>query len=77
MTIAKNTKRAKKAIANATDVRCFSLSNDFSGKLIEVGHLSGFLSRELAGLHAKLTVGENGHYRIYVHSNLWYEFEAA
>lgn len=35
MTIAKNTNRAKQVIANAHDVRCFSLSNNFSGTLLD------------------------------------------
>lgn len=86
MTIAKNTNRAKKAIANATDIRCYSLSNNFSGKPLgekpvatsgEVVSQSEFLSHELAGLRTKLTMGENGRYCIHVHSNLWYEFTEA
>jgi hypothetical protein len=32
MTIPKNTKKAKQAIANAHDIRCYSLSNNFSGE---------------------------------------------
>ena len=31
MTVAKNTNHAKQAIAKAYDIRCFSLSNNFSG----------------------------------------------
>jgi hypothetical protein len=32
MTITKTSNRAKQAIANAKDIRCFSLSNNFSGQ---------------------------------------------
>jgi hypothetical protein len=32
MTVSKNTNRAKKAIANAHDIRVYSLSNNFSGQ---------------------------------------------
>ena len=32
MTIPKNTNRAKQAITNARDIRCYSLSNNFSGQ---------------------------------------------
>jgi len=32
MTIAKNTNRAKQAITAAHDIRCYSLSNNFSGE---------------------------------------------
>jgi len=32
MTVPKNTKRAKAAIAKAHNVRCYSLSNNFSGE---------------------------------------------
>jgi hypothetical protein len=62
------------------------LSNNFSGKPLggkplatsgEAVSQSEFMARELAGFHAKLTTGENGRYCIHVHSNLWYEFEAA
>jgi hypothetical protein len=90
MTIPKNTNRAKKAIANATNIRCFSLSNNFTGKpLAERPLVMGtdgesaevtraeLLSRELSDFRAKLTASESGTYRIHVHSNLWYEFEAA
>jgi hypothetical protein len=31
MTIAKNTNKAKQVLANARDIRCFSLNNNFSG----------------------------------------------
>lgn len=34
MTIAKNTNKAKQAIANAKEIRCYSLENNFSGDLI-------------------------------------------
>jgi len=36
-----------------------------------------FLRRELQSHDAKLIAGENGCYCLHVHSNLWYEFEAA
>lgn len=86
MTVARNTKKAKQAIENAKNIRVFSLSNDFNGKPLsekpvvpggEVVSQSEFLSRELNSLHAKLTSNEIGKYTIHVHSNLWYEFEAA
>lgn len=92
-TIAKNTNKAKQAIQNATQVLCFSLSNNFSGqplaikpvawrelgtdgrfhKMVEVT-LPEFLTDELNLRHSKLTIGENGHYTLHIHSNLWYDF---
>ena len=35
MTITKTTKAAKQAIANAKNIRCYSLSNNFSGEPIQ------------------------------------------
>lgn len=88
MTVPKNTNRAKQAIATATDVRCYSLSNGFSGepmiekpviwkegKLVEVSQPER-LTWELNQLRSKLIAGENGNYTIRVHSNLWYDFKS-
>ncbi len=91
MTITKNTKKAKQLIENAHDVRCFSLSNNFSGTpLPKECHVWGgphrdlltvsqqdFLAHELYISHStKLRQMSDGRYIIYVHSNLWYEFNA-
>lgn len=90
MTIAKNTKKAQSLIENAKNIRCYSLNNDFTGhelvshpsvweggKIINISQPE-FLRRELNGLHSKLTrYNDSGKYCIHVHSNLWYEFEAA
>ena len=44
-------------------------------RMIEVSQ-SEYLARKLNSRHVKLTAGENGHYTLHVHSNLWYSFEA-
>jgi len=72
MTIAKNTNRAKQAVANAKDIRCFSLNNNFSGMPLA----DQSLASELKSNRSRLTVSDNGRYTIHVHSNLWYEFQA-
>ena len=91
MTIRKNTNKAKQLIANARNIRCYSLSNNFTGQplaerprtwaptanpaIIEVSQ-SEFLARELSDPHVTLRQDLNGRYCIDVHSNLWYEFES-
>lgn len=35
-----------------------------------------YLTHELNAYHCKLTQDSEGRYSIYVHSNLWYEFQA-
>lgn len=92
MTISKNTRKAKEAINQAKEIRCYSLSNNFSGQpMVEYPTIwggpvvdgrytqllsitqQGFLAEELKLRHAKLSL-EDGHYRLHIHSNLWYEF---
>jgi hypothetical protein len=74
MTIAKNTNKAKQIVANAKDIRCYSLENGFSGKPMTSG--PALLTEELNSFRVKLVAGENGFYTINVHSNLWYTFRS-
>lgn len=85
MTIPKNTKRAAEVIANAKNIVCYSLSNNFQpifmdhdcpvwreGKLVYLPPKQ-FLINELSGRHCKLSQYA-GNFTLHVHSNLWYEF---
>lgn len=90
MTIAKNTKKAAKVLAGAFDVRCYSLSNCFTGNPIaeqpvvwrngSLVHVTvpEFLTCELfSGIgNARLTTS-GALFIVHVNSNLWYEFRSS
>lgn len=93
MKIAKNTKKAKAALTSAKNVRCYSKGNDFSGApmaehpLVYVGESyprqlvkvsqAEFMAEELSDRNAFLYQAIDGNYKIRIHTNLWYEFEAS
>lgn len=64
--IRKNSKEFKAAIANATDIRAYSLDNGFSGKVVE--SIPSYLNNDFSMVHHK------GRYHIHVHSNLYFDF---
>ncbi len=85
MTIKKNSNRAKQAIANAQDIVCYSVSNNFFAKpladkpyVLLRGPVSQaeFLASELAMPQSRISL-LGGRYTIHVHANLWYEFIAS
>jgi hypothetical protein len=67
-TIRKNSKEFTAAFANATNIRCYSLSNYFNGSTVAA--ICDY-DRE----NCKL-VHDGETYKARVHSNLWYEFNA-
>jgi len=67
--IRKNAKEFAAAVANAKNIRCYSLDNCFSGKSADV--IPAYLANDFELSHD----GET--YKARVHSNLWYEFNAS
>jgi len=68
-TVRKNSQEYKRALKNAVNIRCYSLDNDFLGKLV-----SSIDDHSLED--GKLVKGLD-RYTLRVHSNLWYEWTAA
>lgn len=69
--IRKNSKEAKKAIANAQSLVRYDLANCFNGT--PISDMTVFKSR----VYNKIYKNESGVYTMNIHSNLWYEFKAA
>jgi len=66
--IRKNSKEFKAAIANATDIRAYSLNNCFIGAVVQA--IPAYLNNDFSMVHHK------GRYHIHVHSNLYFDFTA-
>lgn len=64
--IRKNSKEFKTALANATDIRAYSLNNNFSGAIVQ--SIPSYLNNNFSMVH------HQGRYHIHVHSNLYFDF---
>lgn len=64
--IRKNSREFAAAIANATDIRAYSLNNGFSGKVIEA--FPAYLNNDFSIIH------DGKRYHAHVHSNLYFDF---
>lgn len=67
--VRKNSKQFKAAIESARDIRVFSLENYFHGKPVDA--IPAWIANDFQ------LVTDGAKYTARVHSNLWYEFEAA
>lgn len=72
MTLRRGTKAHNTVLINARNVRCYSLSNGFTGRRAE-DHTPAAAIERLD--FAKLRTRPEGGYCVDVHNNLWYDFE--
>jgi len=89
-TVPKKSPRAARVLTNAREIRCYSLSNNFTGTPLvndpviwapdgQIKHVTPteYLTHELETMpHAKLYDEGGGKFSLLVHSNLSYEFQS-
>jgi hypothetical protein len=66
--------RTAKVLDQITSVKCYSLSNHFSGEKVEPADFLSYLER-MAGCKPRIRFDKlTGHGQVKFHSNEWYEF---